>query len=136
MNDLWGELLAEVRAMFTTEPTIEIRTCAAVGSRVTCNPPPMDTDRDILVLVNDWRAAGEACARLGFFTSGSQIGREAQEMDFVSVKRDELNLLLTDRDEFYDLFIAASSVAKRLNVMDKMDRIALFQAVLYGAKCA
>lgn len=34
--------------------------------------------------------------------------------------------------DIYDRFIAATAVAKRLNLLDKADRIALFQAVLYA----
>lgn len=129
-------LLDEVRELFTGEPSISVTNCEAVGSWITCNPPVLNTDRDILVLVPDCVAAGEACARLGFATSGSHIGREAHEMNFVSVKRGDLNLILTDSSEFYRRFLAASSVAKRLNVLEKQDRIVLFQAVLYGAECA
>lgn len=123
MSDL--SLMLEMSSIFTAEPTIEVLECEAVGSRVTCNPPVLNTDRDVLVLVRDCVAAGEACERLGFKTSGSHIGHEAHEM----------NLILTDCPKFYDLFLAASSVAKRLNVREKQDRIALFQAVLYGVRC-
>lgn len=134
MTDL--QLLAEVSAVFVCEPDITIIECEAVGSRVTCNPPPMDTDRDILCLVKNCVLAGEACERLGFVTSSSLLDQESRAMQFVSVKRDELNLIITDSVEFYQKFLAASSVAKRLNLLEKKDRIALFQAVLYGQKCA
>ena len=57
--------------------------CHAVGSRVTCDPPVMDTDRDMLCLVKD-------------------------------------------------RFMVATRLAKRFNLQAKADRVALFQAVLYG----
>lgn len=31
-----------------------------VGSRITCNPPPIDTDQDVLVLLKDYCALYEA----------------------------------------------------------------------------
>jgi hypothetical protein len=42
------------------------------------------------------------------------------------------NLIVTDDLEWHRRFVAATSIAKRLNLMAKADRIALFQAVLYG----
>lgn len=47
----------------------------------------------------------------------------------------DVNLIVTQDNKFYDRFMAATSVAKRLNLLDKADRIALFQAVLYGNRC-
>lgn len=46
------------------------------------------------------------------------------------------NLIITSSQVFHQRFLAASSVAKRLNLLEKSDRIALFQAVLYGNSCA
>ena len=43
-----------------------------------------------------------------------------------------VNLIVTRNDTFFNRFMAASSVAKRLNLLDKADRVAVFQAVLYG----
>jgi hypothetical protein len=131
-----SELIDEIRGIFTAEPDINVFECESVGSRATCNPPVLDTDRDVLVLIENCVLAGEACDRLGFVTSSSLLDQEARAMMFVSVKRDELNLIITDSQEFYRRFLAARSIAKRLNLREKSDRIALFQAVLYGQKAA
>lgn len=111
-----------------------------VGSRKTCTPPPMDTDIDILIFTYDKDGfAAKALAEPNPFktgneetTDGDAIGPSRFESDFVSLKRDDINLIITDDIEFHQRFVAATSIAKRLNLRNKPDRIALFQAILYG----
>lgn len=108
-----------------------------VGSRETCNPPPQDTDQDVLVLVSP--GSGMVIGRLfehGFQVDGSRIEDPADHLNsegtFQSFSKGDLNFIVTCDPTFYARFMAATSVAKRLNLLDKADRIALFQAVLYG----
>lgn len=107
-----------------------------VGSRVTCNPPVFDSDSDWLVLVNDWNEFIDAAVSEGFEISGSvpadELKRPDSRQKFWSLRRGILNLIVTDCPKFAKQFVAATSVAKRLNLINKDDRIALFQAVLYG----
>lgn len=110
-----------------------------VGSRVTCNPPPIDTDEDHLILLEDntdkWRQLCEWLFENGWTRGGSleagviEINKDDK---FESWTFDELNFIITCSEIFYHRFMAATHVAKRLNLMDKPDRIALFQAVLYA----
>jgi hypothetical protein len=103
-----------------------------VGSRITVDPPPTDTDLDVLILCEpDLDAAISACHRHGFNDDGSY--KELPSC-FWSVRRGDLNLILTNDKEFYDLFCLASYVCKTLNVVSKKDRITVFQAILYGTK--
>lgn len=104
-----------------------------VGSRVTCSPAPTDTDEDWLVLMRG--NPSEDLAALGFtkdkgpkFYTGSDAG------GFRSWRKGELNLITTEEPRFYDLFVTATALAKRYNLLAKGDRIALFQAVLYGVR--
>lgn len=111
----------------------------AVGSRVTCDPPPEGTDQDWLVLVKP-EAYDAFCDQLqhdGWEVGGSRIPydhdtREA-EQHFNSFTKSEDNLITTASEVFHRRFLAASGVAKKLNLLDKGQRIMLFQAVLYGA---
>ena len=109
-----------------------------VGSRVTCSPPPVDSDRDILCLVRDWRVFVSTAIRDGFTIGGSntceQFESAEREMKFISLKRnqDNVNLIITESREFVRSFLSATKIAKRLNILDKEDRIALFQIILYG----
>lgn len=104
-----------------------------VGSRITCNPPPADTDEDWLVLVNG--DPKEALLSSGFmqdgrpgFYTGSDVGT------FRSWRMGDLNVITTPDPKFYELFLTATMLAKRFNLLDKGDRIALFQAVLYQVR--
>ena len=110
-------------------------TCALraipVGSRVTCDPPPTNTDEDWLCLM-----AGDPTERMGaagfkqdgspeFYTGNDNGG-------FRSWRKGDLNIVTTESQEFFDRFETATHLAKRFNLLIKSDRIALFQAVLYG----
>lgn len=109
-----------------------------VGSRVTCDPPPMNTDYDVLVLVSekDKRHMDEYALPLGYVKGGSidaTINYPATPHSrFISYRKGDTNLIVTSDVEFFNRFMAATKVAKQLNLLKKSDRIALFQAVLYG----
>jgi len=104
-----------------------------VGSRVTCLPPPADSDEDYLALPLSDRLFKKALEAAGFQTTTDDT-YAGMKSEFTSYKKGELNVIVTTNATFYDAFIAATHVAKRLNLLNKADRIALFQAVLYRAK--
>lgn len=111
----------------------------AVGSRVTCSPPPEGTDQDWLAMIPPakWDAfALHMIGDGGWTVGGSLIPNDANylpsEQRFNSFTLGEDNVIATSDEQFFSRFMAASSVAKRLNLLDKADRIALFQAVLYA----
>lgn len=106
------------------------------GSRVICDPPPIDTDEDWLVLSNNiketdnfLRGRGfEYCSPIwSFEESGSNY-----PFGFASYRRGESNVLMTPSVNFYNRFVAATHAAKAMNLLDKHDRIRLFQVILYG----
>jgi hypothetical protein len=120
------------------------------GSRVTCNPPPTDTDEDYLVFV-DAIYEGARLVKDGFQrlrelefylrSNGWEIGgslpndlatQVPPETRFCSWTLGELNLIITCSPEFFRRHQAATFLAKKFNLLDKGDRIALFQAILYG----
>ncbi len=103
--------------------------CVPVGSRVTCNPPPTDTDEDWLCYVADIGAFGELAIRIGYIWEG---GNNYEIEHFASLRNGNMNLIVTEDRLFFDKFIIATALAKRLNLLNKDDRIALFQGVLYG----
>jgi hypothetical protein len=105
-----------------------------VGSRVTCDPPSLDTDRDVLCLVKDRIGFVDAATREGFVMDGSVPANELElhQSPFTSLKRGEDNLIVTDAAWFASRFMVATRLAKRFNLQAKVDRVALFQAVLYG----
>lgn len=110
-----------------------------VGSTVTCNPIPEDADLDWLVLVKRDSIEPFVNSLLdeGFSTDKASMIDLAEGFmthGFISLKLDVVNIIATSCDGFYQRFLAATHVAKRLNLLNKQDRIALFQAVLYAKK--
>lgn len=107
------------------------------GSRVTCNPPPAGTDQDYLVEVphgeKNVRDAMDAFGSAGFHWEGSEHYQNAMADGFMSWRKDDVNLIVTSNAGFAARHRAATALCTRLNLMEKADRIALFQAVLYGA---
>ncbi len=153
-----------------------------VGSRVTCNPPPTDTDQDILVLIdpsnrktfleelvanmwkecsgvkpkkkfqnfkdyppqptgylmNDgspeasvaWAAWEAACEDVDALNQEEGYGKLGNGAAFVSWRRGELNIILTEEQAWFDKFLEASECCKALNVMDKKERIAIFAKII------
>jgi hypothetical protein len=104
-----------------------------VGSRVTCDPAPTDTDEDFLML--DSAGLHDALVSNGFvpctlveFYTGNDAG------EFRSWRKGDVNLIVTPYRDFFDLFVSATHLAKRFNLLQKRDRIALFQVILYGVK--
>lgn len=110
-----------------------------VGSKVTCNPPPTDTDLDVLVLIKDtnfWSYIHHLGDQ-GFQLGGSDVVPAEEEYlkewdGFQSYKRGEINLIITTSEEFFDKFMEATAIAKEKNLLKKEDRVALFQKILYN----
>ena len=103
-----------------------------VGSTATCNPPPTDTDIDFLALISgDMKQFETLVSEAGFEHDGSEQ-YESDGSYFRSFRKGSLNLIFTNDSEFHRKFLVASSVAKKLNLLSKDDRITLFKAVLYG----
>jgi hypothetical protein len=107
-----------------------------VGSRVTCNPPPTDTDEDYLVLVSDRRQAVEALKHLGFEPSLDPQKLEDYERmnmtaqwEFTSLWFGDVNYIVTESHFFFERFLTATHICKALNLLDKKDRIMVFEAV-------
>ena len=116
------------KEIMSPEAILECRDWAPVGSRVTCDPPPMDTDEDWLLEVKSLVVIEEILKRGGWYCGTSLKNCP----EFASFRLGDVNLIATQDRSFFDRFMAASSVAKRFNLLIKADRITLFRAVLYG----
>lgn len=109
-----------------------------VGSRVTCNPPPLDTDQDVLVHVHQTNMAivQSKLQAAGFVREGSnpaELNAEAhKDIVFHSFRKGDMNYIITSDPQFYERFSTATELARKWNLLEKSDRIQLFQAVLYG----
>lgn len=103
-----------------------------VGSRVTCNPPPLDTDADYLVEVtipDNWAPIDALLRKAGFRLEDSY---ESLSDEFESWRKDEINLIVTEDPTFAGLFRVATALCKERNVMNRNERVRIFQHILYG----
>ena len=111
-----------------------ILSCDPVGSRMTCTPPPTDTDEDWLILVSDLDKVSSDLQLAGFDQDGNpELYSGMDEEHFRSFRRGNVNVVLTSDYGFHERFMVATQLAARFNLLEKVDRIALFQGVLYGA---
>ena len=105
------------------------------GSRAICIPAPTDTDEDWVVLVTHlWNNPILASLyKDGWKDDGSRPKHpKGYGEQFISYKKDELNLIVTDSFDFFQRFKRATALAKLLNLVEKKDRILLFDEILYG----
>lgn len=96
------------------------------GSRYICNPPPQDTDNDTVILVNGYYDYDILLLKEGWLACDidyEQIG------EFRAYRKGVENYLVTEDPEFYGSYVKATEGARALNLLNKEDRIKLFQAV-------
>lgn len=101
------------------------------GSRYICDPPVLDTDDDWLVYSKDRFGDVESLlAAENFSTQSQDYGGPRSR--FTSWRKGDLNLIVTGDSEFAKKHRLATEICKHMNLLDKEDRIAIFQRVLYG----
>lgn len=98
------------------------------GSRYICYPPPENTDEDYVVLIGKNKSS--LIKTLLFIHGYRYNGNDYGESDFFSVKKNQdgvlVNLIVTEYDDFYQQWIHATEDAKERNLLNKEDRIKLF----------
>lgn len=101
------------------------------GSSVTCDPPVLDTDKDYVIIVDEDKL-GEILLSLldDGYSYDSTI--KYPGTDFTSLRKGNINLIMTSSWDFYNKFQLATNLCKKLNVKMKHNRVAIFQAILYG----
>jgi hypothetical protein len=99
------------------------------GSREICNPPPVDTDCDFVVLDI---TGGVNFEGNGFTLTTQDRRAEYGESDFETYRRGEVNLIVVHDWTSFKKWRVATAACKQMNVRDKKKRIAIFQGVLYG----
>ena len=110
------------------------------GSYYICTPPVENTDRDFIVLVESYRynavlwsiLSGESWELGGSEISPAEYKLISGEYGFASWKKGNVNLIITTSEDFYNKFVHATEIAKKQNLLNKEDRVALFQKILYG----
>jgi hypothetical protein len=111
------------------------------GSRVICNPPPTDTDLDICALVNDSPLTASHYL-LDFFsltepllhTSWQYCGDAYPNSPFLSLKKDEYNLILMHNKKLFERWKLATEVCKQVNPCYKPYRVQIFESIVNPPK--
>jgi hypothetical protein len=104
------------------------------GSREICDPVPKHRDVDYICITGkEIEQASEDLQRFGWTYEGNAPYHGGNNPSpFRSFRKGQINLIVTEEDEFYHKFVLATKVAKKLNLLYKEQRILLFQAILYG----
>ena len=105
------------------------------GSRAICpRCVAGDSDHDYLVKVDDLTTAVSILEAKDFSSAGASLnddGAIKPNVKFVSLRRGNLNLIITSDAEFFSDFMLATRVATTLGLTYRPQRITLFQAILY-----
>jgi len=103
-----------------------------VGSRITCNPPPTDTDQDLLVLIEEqmYSFVMNYLEKKGWEHEGDD---KYTEGDFESFRKTigdtEYNIILAYSERWFNLFLDATLLCKKENALKKERRIAIFKEI-------
>lgn len=103
------------------------------GSYEICDPPVTDTDRDFLVYQS--RSNSMPFIDRGYSLPPSQeVGEYPKEIErfgesFLSYTKGQVNLIVTSQSHYFHASILATRLCKKLNLLDKEDRIAVFRAI-------
>lgn len=104
----------------------------ATGSAVICDPPVMTNDKDFIICAINPVNLIEFLNHNEFEISHNEGYDFDPNEGITCLRRGELNLIVTGDYEFYLKFVNATILAKKLNLLEKSQRIDLFQYVLYG----
>lgn len=97
------------------------------GSNYICNPPVTNTDIDTMYYVYNMPLASEWLEQHGWIRSGvNEYATDAWR----SYRKGNLNALITNDITHYAKFYHATELAKSMNLLDKEDRIALFNMIM------
>ncbi len=95
------------------------------GSRFTCDPPVMGTDVDFALLVHNFEPV-ILLKELGYETpTFDKEYLEESVKHFITMRKDNINLIVMTKPRF-QLFEAATTISKKLNLLKKEDQVFVF----------
>lgn len=107
------------------------------GSSVICFPPITDTDIDYIICDSEGSFGNHTLHRF-LIANGFELScQDMEEYDLESeafdcYRKGNINLIVTDNYEWYLKWVEATKLAKKLNLLQKEQRITLFKYILYG----
>ena len=101
------------------------------GSNYICNPPVTNTDVDEMFLVDDLQEVNFQLTGLGWTKCGlEEETYQDKPSHWAAYRKENMNALLTTDLKYFMDFFKATEEAKHLNLLNKEDRVALFQKIL------
>ena len=101
------------------------------GSSYICNPPVTNTDVDEMFLVDDLQEVNFQLTGLGWKKCGlEEETYQDKPSHWAAYRKENMNALLTTNLKYFMDFFKATEEAKHLNLLNKEDRVALFQKIL------
>lgn len=105
----------------------------ATGSRIVCSPPPMDTDLDVVVLVDSLAVVNDLISMGYLHHNESQVAYDipdgSGEDAFVSLRKGDVNLIVVSNRTGFERWRLYTEAATRLNLLNKSDRVALAEVI-------
>lgn len=95
------------------------------GSRVICDPPVMDTDIDYTVYIPKGHAAWDELQTWWVPCGGDEYAADTCR----AFRRGNENIIAFHDENLFDAMVFCTTVAKRLNLTNKVTRVAFFAAV-------
>ena len=112
-------------------PSYLYRVSFPTGSSYICNPPVINTDVDEMFLVDDLQEVNFQLTGLGWTKCGlEEETYQDKPSHWAAYRKENMNALLTTDLKYFMNFFKATEEAKHLNLLNKEDRIALFQKIL------
>ena len=109
------------------------------GSYFTCNPQVKDTDIDFAVRVHCLQTFGSALEDKNWtvtYDDPEYTICTNNEVPFITARQGKFNLIIFSEWAGFRAYATATHVAKHLNLLNKDDRVMLFQAVCGGRSAA
>ena len=129
VGDIDASAKKQLHLALETGVNIPCVTYNMTGSAYVCDPPVTNTDEDYIILVNSVGDSCEYLLRLGFLHC-SKYPNLAEK--FVALRKGTINFIITSDEVYYIRYVAATELAKKLNLTNKSDRINLFHVIIDG----
>ena len=99
------------------------------GSKYICNPPVMNTDEDYFIWGFKYEEIINYLVSVGYEPCCEQHYTDTK---FTALRKGSLNLIIVHDKSEYEKCVMATNLAKRFNLVNKQDRVDLFELVRNG----
>ena len=116
-----------MKLLLETGVDVELISYHETGSSYTCDPPVTTTDEDYIILVDDVEKTCNELSMKGFQHCSRYPNLKHK---FVAMRYQKINFIITYDEVYYLRYVSATEMSKKMNLLEKEDRINLFHAIL------